>query len=226
MLPQLGIGYGRVPKAANSMIKRHLARAAGIEGVFGDEAFSQDRHWRTKAPHAYFLTAAGARRRFPGIFLFSFVREPLSRLTSCYRSKILRPDRVSDSLRREGLQKTTSFPDFVAHVCRRSDWRSNIHYRAQSHILRGKGGLAPDFIGRIEYLAEDWMRLSEIMAGRSLEPLPPPPGRKSLAREARLQTGELFQGEREMISMARRRYARDIALFYPEVSTVDAPGVQ
>ena len=216
MLPQQGIGYGRIPKAANSMIKRQMARAADLEGLFGEEAFSKDRNWRTKAPHAYFMTAAGARRRYPNIYLFSFVREPLSRLASCYRSKILRPDSLSDSLRREGLGKDTSFADFIAHVCGRSDWRSNIHYRSQAHILRGASGLAPDFIGRVEHLAEDWRHLSDILAGRGLSPLPQLPARKSHATKAQMQTGDLFDGDQALIAMARQRYAQDLSLFYSD----------
>ena len=173
VIPQLGLGYGRIPKAANSMIKRLLARAAGLEDLFGDQPFSRDRNWANKAPHAYFLTAAQARRRFPDLLLFSFVREPLSRLASCYRSKIVRPEVMHASLRREGLCKDTTFPQFVRHVCRRQDWRSNIHYRSQAHILRGRGGLAPDFIGRVEWMEQDWRQLSDLQQGRGNAPLPP-----------------------------------------------------
>ncbi len=214
VVPQLGVGYGRIPKAANSMIKRLLARGAGLEEMFGDEAFSQDRNWATKAPHAYFLTAAEARRRFPDLVLFSFVREPLSRLASCYRSKIIRPEVVHDSLRREGLGKDTTFRDFALHVCGRSDWRSNIHYRSQAHILRGRGGLAPDFIGKVEHLEADWRRLSDLLQKRGRAPLPQPPRRKASARQAQMTTGDLFEGDQRLIDQVRRRYSKDLLLFY------------
>ncbi len=196
------------------MIKRLLARAAGLEELFGDEAFSQDRNWAAKAPHAYFLTAAEARRRFPDVFLFSFVREPLSRLASCYRSKIVRPDVMHDSLLREGLGKGASFRDFALHVCRRADWRSNIHYRSQAHILRGRGGLAPDFIGRVEQFETDWSRLSDLLQERGGAPLPPLPRRKSSAKQAQMKTGDLFEGDQDLIERVRRRYATDISVFY------------
>lgn len=221
VLPQLGLGYGRIPKAANSMIKRLLARAAGLEELFGDEPFSQDRNWATKAPHAYFLTASEARRRFPDVFLFSFVRDPLSRLASCYRSKIARPEVMHDSLLREGLGKDTTFQGFALHVCRRSDWRSNIHYRSQAHILRGRGGLAPDFIGRVERLESDWRRLSDLLQERGEAPLPPLPRRKSSVRNAQMKPGDLFEGDQDLITRVRRRYAADISLFYSDMPPID-----
>ncbi len=200
------------------MIKRLLARAAGLEDLFGDQPVSRDRNWATKAPHAYFLTASEARRSFPDLLLFSFVREPLSRLASCYRSKIVRPNMMHDSLRREGLGKGTTFPQFVRHVCRRSDWRSNIHYRSQAHILRGAGGLAPDFIGRVEQMEQDWRRLSDVLNERGNAPLPPLPRRKASVKDAQMKSGDLFEGDEDLMDQARRRYASDIALFYNESS--------
>lgn len=218
MLPQLGLGYGRIPKAANSMIKRRLSIAAGLEDLFADEASSQDRNWRTKTPHAYFLTAVEARQRFPDIILFSFVREPLSRLASCYRSKIARPDQIQDSLLREGLSKTTGFPEFVKHVSGRSDWRSNIHYRSQAHILGLKGRLAPDFIGRVESLEADWGRLSKLVVASGRPALPALPARGSKATTAQMKSGDLFGDDQALIGLARDRYAKDLSLFYGDVA--------
>ena len=83
VISSIGLGYGRIPKAANSTIKRLMARSAGLERFFPEGGYSKDRNWRDLAPHAYFLTAEEARRRFPDILLFSMVREPLARLASC-----------------------------------------------------------------------------------------------------------------------------------------------
>ncbi len=218
VLPHLGLGYGRIPKAANSMIKRRLSIAAGLEDLFADEASSKDRNWRTKSPHAYFLTAAEARQQFPDIILFSFVREPLSRLASCYRSKIAKPDQIQDSLLREGLSKTTGFPEFVKHVSDRSDWQSNIHYRSQAHILCRKGRLVPDFIGRLESIEADWDRLSNLVVASGRPALPVLPARGPKATAAQMRTGDLFGDDQALIRLARRRYANDLSLFYGDVA--------
>ena len=203
-IPALGLAYGRVPKVANSTLKRQLARAAGLEDRF-DGGYSRDAEWRGLAPDALLLTGKELRRRFPDMFVFSFVREPLACLASCYRSKITRPGQLSDSFLREGLAKDTSFPEFVAHAAGRSDWRSNIHYRAQAHVLCRDGALIPDFVGRFETLREDWKKLTEIMADRGVAlPKLPHRGDRQGARP-QMRSGDLFDGDETLMALARRR---------------------
>ncbi len=213
VIPALGLGYGRVPKVANSMLKRQMARAAGIESRFPD-GFSKDRDWRTNRPDAFLVTAAELRRRWPDLFVFAFVRDPLSRLASCYRSKVSEARRFSDAFRREGLTPNTSFPDFVAHVARRSDWRCNVHYRPQAAILTRRGALVPDFIGRFETLREDWQRLSDLLEDRGHAALPPLPRRHN--DRPIVQAHDYFADDPALAALARTRYREDYRLFYPE----------
>ncbi|MEM7268130.1 MAG: sulfotransferase family protein [Pseudomonadota bacterium] len=220
VIPALGLAYGRVPKVANSTIKKTMARAAGLEHLFPDEGYSKDDNWRGKAPDVYLMTARELKQRFPDVYVFSFVREPLARLASCYRSKIVRPKgQVPLSFAREGLSKQTTFPEFVRHACARRDWRCNIHYRAQSHILSHRGELIPDFVGRFETVREDWATLVETMAGRGLE-LPMIPQRHGPKKPPQMQTGDLFDGDAALMRMARARYARDFDLFYPDARSL------
>ena len=215
VIPSIRIGYGRIPKAANSTLKRLMARAGGIEDKFENGVgFSRDRNWRSKTPHAYLMTAAGARRRFPDVLLFSIVREPLAWLASCYRSKITRPDDIPLSFRREGLTKDTSFANFVAHVATRPDWRSNIHYRSQANILKARDGLVPDFIGRFETLYGDLDRLSAGLVARGRPPLPKLAERPKRVQDSLIKTGDLFDGDEGLIDLALQRYAADFDLFY------------
>lgn len=213
VLPALGIAYARVPKVANSMLKRQMARIAGIEDSFPN-GYSKDRDWRTKKPDAHFMTATELTRHWPDIFVFTFVRDPLSRLASCYRSKIAEAKRFSKSFHNEGLRPDTSFPDFVAHVARRGDWRSNIHYRAQSAILTHKSRSLPQFIGRFETIRQDWQRLGDELRARGGPALPALPQR----RQTRpiVAADDYFRGDEQLIALARARYAEDYRLFYPE----------
>lgn len=213
VVPSLNLAYGRVPKVANSMLKRQVARAAGIEDQF-NEVFSRDRDWRTKAPVAYLVTAAELKRRWPEAFVFAFVRDPLSRLGSCYRSKISGAKRFSDAFRREGLTPDTTFPEFVAHVERRRDWRCNVHYRPQAAILTHRGEVVPDFIGKFETIREDWKRLSDLLEGRGSPRLPPLPQRNH--KRPVVAPDDFFEGDEALAARARARYSEDYRLFYPE----------
>lgn len=218
VIPSLGLAYGRVPKSANSTIKRLLARAAGLEEAFGGTGYSKDRNWRDKAPEAYFLSAKAMRRAHPDVLVFTFVREPLARLASCYRSKIVRAPAVPKGLKREGLTKDTTFAEFARHVAGRSDRRSNIHYRAQSAILTDRGALVPEFVGRFETLEADWERLRETLRARNGVELPSlPPRGGGPARPPVAQAGDFFDGDEALMDRLRRRYADDYRLFYPEL---------
>jgi dermatan 4-sulfotransferase 1 len=216
--PSLGLAYARVPKAANSAIKRQLAVALGLVEQADGGKFSKDSDWRNLAPVAYIMTAAQMYRRYPDIFVFTFVRDPLSRLASCYRSKILKPSELSLGLRREGLRKGVSFPDFVRHVAARGDWRCNIHYRSQATILQHKGRVTPEFIGRFETMQDDWARLQAAALARTGANLPDMPVRSATNRPPVLRHGDMFEGDKKLFALARARYADDYRLFYPEVT--------
>lgn len=212
-IPALGLAYGRVPKVANSLIKRTLAHAAGIEGRFPPNGFSKDRNWRALAPDAYFVDARTLRRRFPDLFVFTFVREPLSRLASCYRSKIGAKREIARGLALEGLSARTTFPEFVRHVAARSDRRCNIHYRPQAAILSMPGGRRPDFVGRFETFRDDWAVLAGTLAGQKGVRLDPPPHRDP--NRTVTDPADFFQGDAALTALAAERYAEDYRLFYP-----------
>lgn len=213
-IPALGIAYGRVPKVANSLIKRSLAHAAGLEGRFPNRGFSKDRNWKTLAPDAHFVDPGRLARDFPDLVVFAFVRDPLSRLASCYRSKLAPGRHVGKGLAAEGLKAGIPFPDFVDHVCRRSDRRSNIHYRAQAAILTGRGMPPPAHIGRFETIREDWARISAVVEARTGRPLPDLPYRDPAHKQT--DTSAFFEGDAALTARAAARYADDYRLFYPE----------
>jgi dermatan 4-sulfotransferase 1 len=167
----------------------------------------------TLAPDAYFLDARTLRRRFPDLLVFAIVRDPLARLASCYRSKLTAGRTVGKGLAREGLTAETTFPEFVAHVCQRGDWRSNNHYRSQNTILTARGAPPPTFIGKFETLAQDWTRLTELVAEHSGVSLPPLP-RQNRAHQV-TDPAAFFQGDRALTALATARYAEDYRLFYP-----------
>lgn len=195
------------------MLKRQMARAAGLEALFPDGS-SKDRYWRAAAPEAYLVSYAELRRRWPNMFVFTFVRDPLSRLASCYRSKVERKGRPDAHKPLEGMGPETPFADFVDHVARRADRRANIHYRSQASILTHRGDVAPDFVGRFEDLREDWDRLRALLADRGgprLHDLPP--RRRPLPL---VDADAYFQGDAALIARARRRYHDDYRLFYPD----------
>lgn len=216
-IPALGIAYGRVPKVANSVIKRSLAHAAGLQDRFPNKGFSKDRNWKTLAPDAFFVDAGTLARDFPDLLVFAFVRDPLERLASCYRSKLTQGRTIGKGLAREGLKTGIAFPDFVDHVCRRRDWRSNVHYRSQSAILSAivqKPDRRPTtIIGKFETMREDWLRISGMLETRTGRALPRLPRRNPKHEIAK--ASDFFKDDAALTARAVARYAEDYRLFYP-----------
>ena len=101
VLPQLGLAYCRVPKAANSSVRYLLARRFGFKAPEAEPNLvpNKDRFWTGQPPGVahcltpadFALLQAGADRPW----CFSIVRNPVSRLYSAWNNKVLerRPDR-------------------------------------------------------------------------------------------------------------------------------------
>jgi len=229
VVPQLKILYLAVPKAASSRIRSNLAALIGNDTVSG---WTSDENWRVhnrkasglQAPRHGILQfhrlAVG-----PEALRFTFVRNPYTRLLSCwadqYRDRPLVPGygRVEVYLaHREkadpalpfGPDKTLSFRDFVAFTCATSTWRIDKHWQQQGDIVE-LPGITLDMIGKTETFAKDFKRVLD-HAGASDEvrraAMPP------LHTSARRRLSDYFTPD--LADHIYRAYERDFDQFgYP-----------
>ena len=120
---------------------------------------------RSRAPH----WLAFLRRRYPNHLVFSFVRNPWSRLVSTYQHKIL-AESVCDRYYHNGVHRgfvKAGFPfragmpfeEFAEFVCTLPDVKAEKHLKSQSHFVVHRGVLVPDYLGRFENIAHDWEEL-------------------------------------------------------------------
>ena len=90
------------------------------------------------------------------VFSFVFVRNPWTRLISCYQDKIvqLRPRVYPDFIKiYPGIPfNRMSFADFVRFVCRVPDDLCNLHFRPQLACFNPQ---EVDFTGRVEQFSDD-----------------------------------------------------------------------
>jgi hypothetical protein len=98
----------------------------------------------------------------------TFVRNPYTRLLSCYRDKILKgrrqKQRILESLgySQDDMDRPISFEDFVKVVASQPDIDMDPHWRVQtSHVLYDLLDYA--FVGRFEQYQEDYTRLFEFL---------------------------------------------------------------
>ncbi|WP_109471092.1 sulfotransferase family protein [Ornithinimicrobium cavernae] len=103
-------------------------------------------------------------------FRFAFVRNPYSRLLSCYLDRILtatsRPRRqLNISLKAQGLGTgEVSFETFIRTICEQTSPQQNSHWRVQADDV-AHPVLELDYIGKFESLWDDMRTLSKEIWG-------------------------------------------------------------
>lgn len=205
-LPDVGLVYVRNPKVASSTLLEWLdwistgQEREASRNVRRDNSLPKPRHvgWDR------------VMRMIDGeAFRFSFVRDPLTRFESAYRSKILqsRPPRqqVLEVLgRTEDPDTAVSFEDFVGAVEQQEPLHMDLHWRPQ-HLNLMHPVFTFDLLGRLERFDED---IAEIC--RRLD-LPGPPTRsRNVSRASRPSE---YEGRPDLAERVRALYARDIELY-------------
>lgn len=120
--------YVDIPKAGCSSVRHFLLSAKGLS---------------TKKLHNQQSLRLTRKDDLREVWCFTFVRDPLERLISCYRDKIRHPrfqskrfkDGVESSLWRYGLTPGLSFGEFVRFVANVPDVEADHHFRSQSDII-------------------------------------------------------------------------------------------
>lgn len=210
LLEEYGAVYVEVPKVACSSIKTALADLLGVEleSVGGD-------------PHqAHFPAPASPQlgsMLYPGLFSFTFVRNPWDRLVSCYRDKIRGevPDFTSFDRARgvayclarfDAFRPGMSFREFVNAVVDIRDDEADEHFRSQhTFVTNLTGEVAVDFVGRFETLERDFQRVCQM---RGLPQLTLP--RVQAAKTPRRYTDFYTEETRSIVA---NRFRKDVVLF-------------
>ena len=154
-VPELKARIVQVPKAGSGTIRmqviNHLRRTSG-------EDVPKEALWR----FVRFVRAEDLSGLEPARFSFGFVRDPYTRLVSCYRHKILRlreqGRRISPIFAVYGrtFSPSMEFPEFVRAVASIPDERAEKHFRSQTRFLYRDGEPLVDFVGRLERFPDDW----------------------------------------------------------------------
>ena len=96
-------------------------------------------------------------------YLFSFVRNPLTRLYSCYRDKVINAVKKHDECKLSpyGINFGMSFEEFINRVSQIPDGCADRHFKSQHIFLTHREGLLVQFLGKFERFESDWQHLTE-----------------------------------------------------------------
>ncbi len=170
---RFGVVYIENAKVACTAIKQVLFPE------FDHAALGQDEFHRQLRQNASLVPPEGKAADFVH---FSFFRDPLTRLESCYRDKIVRPADEETVYRLRfhralfGLfggvdiaRPDIGWAEFADAVARLPDRLRDRHIMSQAPAFRAVVGAPHHFIGRHEAIAADWAELS---ARTGMPPLP------------------------------------------------------
>ena len=165
-------------------------------------------------------------KKYRDYYSFAFVRNPWSRLVSCFFDKVdwkeitedLNPKGAAAVMLGAGASdsrktRKASFEDFVRAVADTPDEQSNRHFRSQHVFLCDrKGRLLPEHIYRFERLAEDFNNVMDYLGISDVKLPHRNPSKKTPYQEYYTE---------ELRDLVAERYACDIELFNYEF---DPPG--
>jgi hypothetical protein len=157
--------YAHISKTGSTAIKLEIGLQTGVIRDYPSPDKVMTIH---KAPFTW--RTPEEVEKLEGYTVFAFVRDPLDRLVSVYRDKILEKplsyasyeEGVYFGLLRYGTFKAgMTFEAFAEAIVDIPHEDADLHFYPQSDFLRG---VAPDFVGRFSALQRDW-EMAAVMAG-------------------------------------------------------------
>ena len=211
-MEDIGVAYVSIPKVASNSI-RAMIRQRQTKILFNlDEDFRYNRELKTKLDKKIKRSVKPSRIESSKeeLYLFSFVRNPLARLYSCYRDKVVNAEkrRKLCTLSPYGINFGMSFADFVIRIAEIPDNMANDHFRSQHTFLTYRSNSFVDYVGKLENFREEWKPLEDKFALNF--PQTDPTSRRVSGPSLPL---DKLPYTRESARIAIRRYARDIELY-------------
>lgn len=168
VFPKYGIAFLAIPRSGTTSLRYALTPLLGL-GL----DFEAPKYRHTFGHYMRSCSRRAAATKYSGFFRFTFVRNPWTRLYSCYLAKIR--TKSNRNLRHLGLDQCRSFEDFALRVCDIPDERADPHFASQSHLLSYRGKFLADEVYHFESYIEDWRRVRhriEAQAGIPLKEIP------------------------------------------------------
>jgi len=201
--------YVATPKVACTVIK-HSLQQAEMDGTLVFRQYG-DEHFPTLSPllaplddpKLYF-----AALKTDDWFRFTFVRNPFSRVLSCYLDKIvnsvLERNRLLPEIGIDPAAGIPSFSDFLKGIAGQTEDQCDIHWAPQSWLTQPQT-MHYHFIGRLERFDTDFQQVCQVLG------IAPETGAARHSTDAAQKLAAFYGGEE--IELVRMIYARDFTDF-------------
>ena len=147
--------YCSVPKAGSSSVKDSILKLHLVEnrgGVSTHKIFKEEDMLIKMGD----FRIRRLKREYGDYFMFAVVRNPFSRLVSCYLNKILTLCEYTYMYNGE-ISSYASFPEFIEFISGKPEKLMDPHHKPQYRFICNKAGdIIPDFVGRLESFERDY----------------------------------------------------------------------
>ncbi len=148
-------------------------------------------------------------------FIFAFVREPWDRLISAYTHNI-KQGKITGPQKARGFVKGMTLADYIDAIVNTPDTECDKHYVPQSFRLSDDAGnVAPNWIGHIESMRDDWVSLCDALSDRTGQDCHWPLRWMKKRRHYRERIDAAEIESEHLKSLVKERYKRDYELWYP-----------
>jgi len=187
------------PKAACTSIKSIIAKSYNFQPERNFDLHLR-RNWQAEIA-SFDWNMGKLDDAYKDYFKFTFVRNPLDRLYSCFQNKVLG---IGEEVPLEyftrrlfDLSKYREFDQFVDRVSKLPDYLSDRHFRSQFSLFEGN---KIDFIGKMENIEEDWNFIAKKFDFETL------PNKNKSERHKSIQFSPT------LVRKIHRKYAKDYEL--------------
>jgi tetratricopeptide (TPR) repeat protein len=197
-----GYTYLSNHKVASSTIKQNLWQHSRLKGEVDFDPKFGELHRQAKIWDTDFQELDGST------FVFSFVRNPFTRILSCYMDKMIKPNLIKSSFCEKhgyAVDHQISFLEFLRAISGDRAEVDNHHWRPQHRNLLV--GIVPiNFVGFIEHFAEHFDVVSKRLGLLGVQD-----ERRPHRTNASSVFGDYYT--EEAIQLVRSKYALDFELF-------------
>jgi len=197
--------YKVATRSIRHAISHYILAEKGKDTDYGDISLETVRSLSKQ--HSSFLSPTEIRKNYPDHFVFTFVRNPLHRLYSCYKNKLVDAHQkgLPDRFGIYGITPEMSFDQFVRIIADVPDEDADRHFRSQHWFVNSNGKSIADYVGKLESLDDGWATLEDRFG------LPSLPHKNKSNNKA---SDPMQHYSEEIHRIASERYRQDIEQFH------------
>jgi len=146
----LKLVYVVLPKCGCTTVKSYVCTAEPAIDLHIDEAHTSQGLEGRFGPYTVRIARPRQLLDDPGMTSFTFVRDPVARLLSLYKEKVVQ--RLYPPLAQIGVRQGMDFDTLLSVIAGVPDAEADDHFRSQSALIADDGHVCVDFVAPVHWI--------------------------------------------------------------------------